>query len=333
MSEQYALQCNGLMKSFDGTVAVDGLDLAVPGKQIFGLLGPNGSGKTTTIRMALGIYARDGGEVRTLGADDPLAVRNRLGYLPEERGLYPRMKVGEQLAFLGTIRGLSLRESNRRAKRWLERLGLVDRIKAETQELSKGMQQKVQFVVSVLHDPELLVLDEPFTGLDPVNTRLIKELILEQRDKGTTVVLSTHRMDQVEQMCESICLIHQGQAVLTGVLSEIKASYGESSVQIEYDGPAGSLEGLAGVRETRDSGRTASLLLEKGADPQQLLRQLLDRVTVRSFSLGEPSVEDIFLDKVGYVPGFHGEEEEERGLAPMPDAAGAEVGAAAKMEQ
>jgi len=275
--------------------------LSVPKQNIFGLLGPNGSGKTTTIRMALGIYARDAGEVVTLGVSDPLEVRDRLGYLPEDRGLYAKMKVIEQLAFLGTIRGLSLRDSKKRAGDWLDRLGLGERAKSDTNELSKGMQQKVQFAAAVLHDPELIVLDEPFTGLDPINTRLLKELILEQRDKGATILLSTHRMDQVEQMCESICLIHEGRSVLAGVLSEIKSSYGESSVDLEYDGPPGALQGLEGVREVRDSGRSASLLLESTEASQQVLRQLVDRVTVRSFVLGEPSVEDIFLDKVGYV--------------------------------
>jgi ABC-2 type transport system ATP-binding protein len=303
MDDRVALRCSGLTKTFDGTVAVDALDLAVPKQNIFGLLGPNGSGKTTTIRMALGIYARDAGDVETLGISDPLEVRDRLGYLPEERGLYAKMKVVEQLAFLGTIRGLSMRESSRRAAEWLERLGLGERARSDTNELSKGMQQKVQFAAAVIHDPELVVLDEPFTGLDPINTRLLKELILEQRDKGSTIILSTHRMDQVEQMCESICLIHEGRSVLAGQLSEIKASYGESSVDLEYDGEPGALEGLQGVREVRDSGRTASLLLESTEASQQVLRQLVDRVTVRSFVLGEPSVEDIFLDKVGYVAG------------------------------
>ena len=301
MNNQYALRCTGLTKSFDGHAAVDNLDLEVPVRQVFGLLGPNGSGKTTTIRMALGIYAHDAGEVETLGSADPLEVRDRLGYLPEDRGLYPKMKVAEQLTFLGAIRGLPQREAKKRTDAWLDRLGLGDRAKSDTNELSKGMQQKIQFAASVLHDPELLVLDEPFTGLDPINTRLLKDLIIEQRDKGTTVVLSTHRMDQVEQMCESICLIHEGRAVLAGALSEIKSSYGESSVSIEYEGEAGSLQGLAGVREVRDSGRTASLLLENTAASQEVLRQLVDRVRVRSFKLAEPSVEDIFLDKVGYV--------------------------------
>jgi ABC-2 type transport system ATP-binding protein len=301
MSGQIALRCSGLSKSFGATTAVDALDLEVKRRQIFGLLGPNGSGKTTTIRMSLGIYARDSGTVETLGHPDPLEVRDRLGYLPEDRGLYPKMKVSEQLAFLGTIRGLSLRDSKTRADAWLDRLGLAARAKAETRELSKGMQQKVQFAAAVMHDPELVVLAEPFTGLDPINTRLLKELILEQRDKGATVILSTHRMDQVEQMCESICLIHEGRGVLSGVLSEIKASYGESTVNLEYDGAAGALSGLAGVREVRDSGRKASLLLEDGDASQEVLRQLVDRVKVRSFNLAEPTVEDIFLDKVGYI--------------------------------
>lgn len=304
MSQQPALKCSGLTKTFNGTIAVDRLDLEVGSGQVFGLLGPNGSGKTTTIRMALGIYARDGGKVEMLGSDDPLAVRDRLGYLPEERGLYPRMKVAEQLAFLGSIRGLSMREARTRAAAWLDRLGLAERAKSETNELSKGMQQKIQFAAAVLHEPEMVVLDEPFTGLDPINTRLLKSLILEQRERGTTVVLSTHRMDQVEQMCESICLIHQGRAVLSGRLSEIKASYGESTVNPEYDGAAGALTGLTGVREVRDSGRTASLLLDDPGASQDVLRQLVDRVKVRSFELAEPSVEDIFLDQVGYVAGL-----------------------------
>jgi len=303
MTPQLALRCSGLTKNFGDKTAVDALDIEVEAQQVFGLLGPNGSGKTTTIRMALGIYARDAGDIETLGSSDPLEVRDRLGYLPEDRGLYPKMKVGEQLAFLGTIRGLSMREAKSRSAEWLARLGLEDRAKSDTNELSKGMQQKIQFAAAVMHSPDLVVLDEPFTGLDPINTRLLKELILEQRDKGATVILSTHRMDQVEQMCESICLIHEGRSVLSGALSEIKASYGESTVNLEYEGPAGSLEGLAGVREVRDSGRTASLLLEDGGASQDVLRQLVDRVRVRSFALGEPSVEDIFLDKVGYVAG------------------------------
>jgi ABC-2 type transport system ATP-binding protein len=302
MLSDAALRCEHLVKTFDTTRAVDDLSLNVATGQIFGLLGPNGSGKTTTIRIGLGIYVPDGGSVQVLGDHQPLSVRDRLGYLPEERGLYPRMRIDEQLAFLGTIRGLSLREAKRRAIAWLEKLGLADQAKSQTNELSKGMQQKVQFAAAVIHEPDLVVLDEPFSGLDPVNTRLLKDLILKQKARGATVVLSTHRMDQVEQMCESICMIHQGKAVLTGQLVEIKASYGKSTIRLDYDGDVESLASLAGVREVRDSGRSASLLMEPSTDAQEVLRQLLDRVTVRAFSLEEPSVEDIFLDKVGYDP-------------------------------
>ena len=299
MKETAALSVRGLVKEFDGVVAVRNLDLDVPAGGIFGLLGPNGSGKTTTIRTTLGIYVPDGGTVRLLGSPDPRAVRSRIGYLPEERGLYPKMKLQEQLAFLGTIRGLPHREANRRAGEWLERLDLGDRAASQTNELSKGMQQKVQFAAAVIHEPELVVLDEPFSGLDPVNTRLLKDLILAQRDRGCTVVLSSHRMEQVEQMCDAIGLIHRGELVLHGVLSEIKSRYGKSTLAIQYVGSADDLESVPGVRHVTDSGRTARLQLEPGADPQAIIRTLLDRVTVESFRNEEPSVEDIFLEMVG----------------------------------
>ena len=190
----------GLSKAFSRQKALNNLNLEVEKGVVFGLLGPNGSGKTTTIRIALGILNPDSGIVTILGDDDPLSHRSRIGYLPEERGLYPRMKVREQLAFLGAIRGLDYREADRRACFWLEKLGLEDRAGAKTNELSKGMQQKLQFASAVMHEPELIVLDEPFTGLDPVNTRLLKDLLLEQKEKGVTVILSTHRMEEVEAM-------------------------------------------------------------------------------------------------------------------------------------
>ena len=200
MSKVPVLHTKQLVKEFDGVRAINALDLQVPAGAIFGLLGPNGSGKTTTIRTCLGIYLADSGSLELLGSPDPLAVRDRVGYLPEERGLYPKMHVHEQLAFFGTIRGLSQSEANRRATTWLDRLGLADRGSSTTEEFSKGMQQKVQFAAAVLHEPDLVVLDEPFTGLDPVNTRLLKELILEQQARGCTVILSTHRMEKVEAM-------------------------------------------------------------------------------------------------------------------------------------
>jgi ABC-2 type transport system ATP-binding protein len=294
-----ALVCRGLVKTFDGTRALDGLDLTVEPGTIFGLLGPNGSGKTTTIRTSLGIYRPDGGSVELLGSRDVLAVRRRTGYLPEERGLYAKMKLQEQLAFLASIRGLNTAEAERRAAVWLERVGLTSRAQSLTRELSKGMQQKVQFAAAVIHDPELVVLDEPFSGLDPINSRLLKDLILEQRAKGTTVILSTHRMEEVEAMCESICLISRGRAALSGRLKEIKARYGRNTIAVEHASGPGWLSGIPGVQTCDDGGREATLKLEVSADPQRVMREVLDRVEVASMRLDEPHIEDIYLETVG----------------------------------
>jgi len=302
MTDAPALVCHALLKTFDGYQAVAGLEFSVRQGSIFGLLGPNGSGKTTTIRTCLGIYRADGGSIELLGSRDPLAVRHRVGYLPEERGLYARMKVREQLAFLASIRGLTLRESDRRAGQWLERVGLADRANTLTREMSKGMQQKVQFAAAVIHDPELIVLDEPFSGLDPVNARLLQDLVLEQRDKGTTVVLSTHQMDQVEAMCESICLINKGRGVLSGRLSEIKAEYGRNTVAVEYVGQRDRLTDIPGVLASYDTGRQARLQLAPGADAQAVMRAAFDRVEVRTVRLDEPHIEEIYLEKVGAAP-------------------------------
>jgi ABC-2 type transport system ATP-binding protein len=295
------LACRDLVKVFDRRRVVDALSFEARPGTIVGLLGPNGSGKTTTIRTCLGIYRPDGGSVALLGASDPLSVRHRVGYLPEERGLYARMKVREQLAFLASIRGLSLADSDRRAGEWLERVGLADRDEARTGELSKGMQQKVQFAAAVIHEPALVVLDEPFSGLDPINARLLQDLILEQRNMGTTVILSTHQMDQVEALCESICLIAQGRVVLNGRLATIKAEYGRNTLAVEYQGSAGRFEQLPGVRHVEDTGRHARLALEPHADVQRLMRAVLDRVEVVAMTLDEPHIEEIYLDKVGGV--------------------------------
>lgn len=300
--ENLIVECRALCKSFNHQPALNNLDLEVGRSQVYGLLGPNGSGKTTTIRIALGILTPDSGTVRLFGGGNMLSHRFRIGYLPEERGLYPRMKVREQLAFLGAIRGLDYREADRRAGFWLEKLGLDDRAGAKTNELSRGMQQKIQFASAVMHEPDLVVLDEPFTGLDPVNTRLLKDLLLEQREKGITVILSTHRMEEVEAMCDSIALVHKGERVLHGKLSDIKASYGRNSVSIVYGEKTGSFKDLPGVLQVNDSGRSASFRMEKGADTQLLLGEVMKRTRLDSFIVDEPHLEDIFLEKVGSAP-------------------------------
>lgn len=293
------VECRGLCKNFNQHRALVNLDLEVEEGVVFGLLGPNGSGKTTTIRIALGILSPDAGKVFVFGDENPLFHRSRIGYLPEERGLYPRMKVREQLAFLGAIRGLDYGEADKRACFWLEKLGLEDRALSKTNELSKGMQQKIQFASAVMHEPDLIIMDEPFTGLDPINSRMLKGLLLEQKEKGVTIVLSTHRMEEVEAMCDSITLVHKGERVLHGRLSDIKASYGRNSVAIDYGGEPGCLEGLPGVLSVNDSGRSARFRLEKGADTQKLLLALLKRVSIEAFIVEEPHLEEIYLEKVG----------------------------------
>jgi ABC-2 type transport system ATP-binding protein len=287
-----------LVKTFEATRVLDGLDVTVDAGTIFGLLGPNGSGKTTTIRTSLGIYRPDGGSVEVLGSRDPHSVRRRTGYLPEERGLYAKMKLQEQLAFLASIRGLTIAESERRAGAWLERVGLAPRAQSLTRELSKGLQQKVQFAAAVIHDPDLVILDEPFSGLDPVNSRLLRDLIVEQRARGTTVILSTHRMEEVEALCESICLIHGGRAVLSGRLKDIKARYGRNTVVVEHAGVTGRLHGIPGVQTCDEGGREARLRLAATADPQGVMRAVFERVEVSSIRLDEPRIEDIYLETV-----------------------------------
>jgi ABC-2 type transport system ATP-binding protein len=225
-------------------------------------------------------------------------VRRRTGYLPEERGLYAKMKLQEQLAFLASIRGLSMAESERRASAWLERVGLAPRAQSLTRELSKGLQQKVQFAAAVIHDPDLVILDEPFSGLDPVNSRLLRDLIVEQRARGTTVILSTHRMEEVEALCEAICLIHGGRAVLSGRLKEIKARYGRNTIVVEHAGVTGRLHGIPGVQACDEGGREARLRLEATADPQRVMRAVFERVEVSSLRLDEPRIEDIYLETV-----------------------------------
>ena len=278
------LNVSEVTKRYATKLAVDRVSFDVTEGRIFGLLGPNGAGKTSTIRMIAYITIPDDGRITFQGKPVGPWSQRVMGYLPEERGLYKKMRVKDHLEYLAELKGMRRRDAEKAVQYWLDRFEIASWAGKKIEELSKGMQQKVQFVGTIAHRPQLLIFDEPFSGLDPVNTRLLKDLILEQKARGATVVLSTHRMDQVEQMCESICLIHQGKAVLTGALDEIKASYGKSTIRLDYDGEVDSLSSLSGVREVRDSGRSANLLMEPDTDHQMVLRQLLDRVTVRAFS-------------------------------------------------
>ena len=294
-----AVAVEHVTKHFDTVVAVSDLSLHIEQGAVFGLLGPNGAGKTTSLRMIMRILVPDAGAIRVLGEPASDRTANLIGYLPEERGLYPRMKVREVLVFLAALKGLSEAEASKRAHEWLERLGLAEWPERKIIDLSKGMQQKVQFIAAVLHRPPLLILDEPFTGLDPVNASLIKDIMLDLRTKGTTIILSTHRMEQVEMMCDAICLINHGRSVLAGDLRAIKKSYGKNTVRIEYAGNNNFLDQPHLVEKVNHFGAVVEARLRPGADPQEILKAAVERgVRVTRFELVEPPLHDIFIEKV-----------------------------------
>jgi ABC-2 type transport system ATP-binding protein len=286
-------------KSYNGFLAVDALSFAIAPGQIFGLLGPNGAGKTTTIRMMIGIIVPDSGAIRIFGAAPTRATLRRVGYLPEERGLYRRMTVRENLVFLGELRGLHAADALARSRTWTERLGIGEWLDHRLEELSKGMQQKVQFIAALLHDPEFIVMDEPFAGLDPLNANHLKDVLVDLKIRGHTILFSTHRMDQVEKLCDAICLVDRGRAVLAGGLREIKARWGERFVQIEYHGGRSFLAENGLIESFNDYGNYAELRLRPGVDPQELLRRALAEARVLRFEVVEPSLEQIFIDQIG----------------------------------
>ena len=284
------------MKEFNGLRAVDSLSFTVERGEIFGLLGPNGAGKTTTIRMLLDIFKPDAGEIKVLGGTVDTHTKSRIGYLPEERGLYPRLRVAQCLTYLARLKGIGRREAKSRAEALLERVGLAEWRRKRVKELSKGMQQKVQFVATIVHDPDLLILDEPFQGLDPINVDLLKEMIRELHQTGKTIIFSTHIMGQVEQMCDRILLINEGQAVLYGLLAEIKSRYAQHAVLLRSDD---SLEGLEGVLRIEKQGTDHLVFLRADTSPQDILRQLVARkATITRFEVATPSLEEIFITAV-----------------------------------
>jgi ABC-2 type transport system ATP-binding protein len=288
-------------KSYDRFVAVDDLSFSIEPGTMFGLLGPNGAGKTSSIRMMVGITLPDSGRVRMFGEEFRRPLLQRVGYLPEERGLYPKMKVLDQLVFLGEIHGLSAADARRRAQQWGERLEIAEAYRKKTQELSKGMQQKIQFIATLLHDPEFIIMDEPFSGLDPVNTRLLEDVLVDLRRRGRTILFSTHRMEQVEKLCDSICLVNKGQAVLQGDLRQVKSRYGHDRVRLSFQGSQDGqfLDTHPLVdRVSRYEGHI-QVRLKAGADAQALLRDAAGAGRVLGFEVMEPSLEDIFIEVVG----------------------------------
>ena len=298
--QQPTLRLEGVTKRYGEFTAVDSLSLTVSAGRIFGLLGPNGAGKTTTIRMIVGITRPDEGTLELFGRPVTEGLQNRIGYLPEERGLYKRMRVGEQLKFFAELKGFSGREADEALDRWFEKVKLSEWKRKKASELSKGMQQKIQFIAAVLHDPDLLILDEPFSGLDPVNVELLKDLVLELKEAGKTIIFSTHQMEVAERICDDICLVNRARKVLSGSIREVKSGFGRNAVALRFEGGAGVLEDSALVASVEHHSDHSEALLAPGADAQELLRRLLAAgARVTRFELVEPSLHDIFIEKVG----------------------------------
>ena len=289
-------------KRFGGFTAVSDLSLQVRPGRVFGLIGPNGAGKTTTIRMIVNITAPDSGRIELFGQQMNTALQDRIGYLPEERGLYKKMKVGEQLRFFAELKDLRGPEADERVDDWLKRLELSAWKDKRTKELSKGMQQKVQFITAVIHDPDLVILDEPFSGLDPVNVDLMKETILEQKAARKTIILSTHQMEIAEKLCDDVCMINRAHKVLDGRLREIRRSFSRNAVALQFEGGDGLLNDSSLVANVRQHEEEFEVLMAPGASPQALLKRLVDSgAVVTKFELVEPTLHDIFIEKVREV--------------------------------
>ncbi len=292
------VELEGVTKAYEDKIAVNHLSLKIEAGQMFGLLGPNGAGKTSSIRMMMGITLPDSGRIELFEKPFERESLDRVGYLPEERGLYKKMKVLEQLVFFAQLHGVEAGEANKRAVNWARRLEIADVLDKKTEELSKGMQQKIQFIGTILHDPKLIVMDEPFSGLDPVNAVLLERTLVELKDQGRAVLFSTHRMDQVEKLCDSICLINRGEAVLSGRVREIKKRYERNHVIVEFEGDAGFLKSEE-IAEARNFSGHAEIRLKPHGDAQKLLHEASSMATIYRFELVEPSLEEIFIQTVG----------------------------------
>jgi ABC-2 type transport system ATP-binding protein len=302
-----AILLEDVCKSFGDVHAVNNLSVNVPAGSIYGFLGPNGAGKTTTIRMIMNIIRPDSGRVDIFGDESIERAKTRIGYMPEERGLYRKMKVAKVLSFFGAIKGVAAKELAHRVPQWLQRMELADWADKKVEELSRGMHQKLQFAVTVINEPDLVILDEPFSGLDPVNQDLLRDIILQMRNAGKTIVFSTHVMHEAEQLCDFILLINRGKPVLDGRLDEIRSGYRSHAVAVELEGDTSFIKTLPTVRAVESQGRPfdcdqggrMEISLEAAADPQDLLKELVGRVKVKAFEVKTPSLHEIFVRLVG----------------------------------
>jgi ABC-2 type transport system ATP-binding protein len=298
-----SLVVDSITKRFGDVVALDGASFTVEPGRIFGLLGANGAGKTTSMRIVLDILRADAGRVTWQGTENIALPRKTWGYLPEERGLYPRMKVGEQLRFFAALYGVSDADAQREIGEWLDRFRIPDYLERKVEELSKGNQQKIQFIASILHDPDVLIMDEPFTGLDPVNVRLLKEAFLEMRERGKTLIFSTHQMETVEELCESIAIVDRGRVIVSGAVRDVKRGMNRQVVRLATDGDdngAAWVNELPGVSVIAQRADYVELRVPADRDPETILRTALDRGDrVTRFEISDPSLEEIFVEHVG----------------------------------
>ena len=308
-----AIVIRGVTKTFGPKVAVDSIDLTVPEGSLYGFIGPNGAGKSTTIRMIMSIFFPDRGEISVLGKRSAVESKDRIGYLPEERGLYRKMRVSAFLEYMARLKGVSGMGLETKVKDWLGRIGLGDVGRKRCQELSKGMQQKVQFLSAIMHEPDLIILDEPFSGLDPVNSRLLRELIHEQHAQGRTVIFSTHVMAHAETICDHIVMINRGRKVLDMTIEDLQAHHDPKSIIVEPENGAidgGALERLRGVRRVRRDGATLEAAIDDSADPSAMMRSIFDLGPVRRLERKRVSLEDVFISIVLGTGGESGDGEE-----------------------
>ena len=292
-----AVEVKHIVKSYADKIVVDDLSFSVPQNEIFGLIGPNGAGKTTTIRMMMDIIKPDSGDITILGEKLTEASKNRLGYLPEERGLYKKLTVMDSIIYLASLKGMDRPSARGKANKLLDQTGMLPHGRKKIDELSKGMRQIIQFIVTIIHDPELVILDEPFFGLDPVNTELLKELVIDMRNQGKAVVLSTHQMNQVEELCDRILMIDNGRTILYGNLAEIKSKYRSNSVILDFEGELGQVLGVTEKRAHKDY---VELVLDANTTPKQVLERLVSTgIIINRFELATPSMHEIFLKVAG----------------------------------
>ena len=297
MTSTHSLEVIGISKQFADMKVVDNISFDVAPGEIFGLIGPNGAGKTTTIRMIMDIIKPDGGKIKVLGDSLSEKTKDSIGYLPEERGLYKKLTVAQSTQYIASLKGITAQQARERTQKLLERVDLLAHQHKKTEELSRGMSQMVQFIITIIHEPELIILDEPFANLDPVNTELLKEIIFELKSQEKAIILSTHRMNEIEELCDRVFMINKGRGVLYGELAEIKSRYRRNSVFLEYEGEFGELKGV--IRRNDRYGAT-ELILNDETTPQEILEELVKLgITINRYEVSTPPLNDIFIQVVG----------------------------------